>query len=118
MPLKPPFGTAMWKVMVQPLTLPCSAPFPIMPRPLSLMFNVPVMALPFWVRVQVMVSGPLVSDDGPAHVPDRLVSVPLGLGVGPVGADVLPPHAVTVTRLRMAGIQARILQSPSDWQRM
>jgi hypothetical protein len=30
MPLNPPFGTAMWKVTVEPLMVPCIEPFGFM----------------------------------------------------------------------------------------
>lgn len=102
MPLNPPFGTAMWKVTVEPLMEPCIEPFPIMSLPVSLKLIVPVMLLPFCVTVQVIFSWPLVSADVPVHVPDRLVSVPVGVGVGAAGADVLPPHAATTRPARSA----------------
>jgi hypothetical protein len=54
MPLKAPFGTAIWNVTVEPLMVPCIEPFPIMFLSVSLMFIVPVMALPFWVSVQLI----------------------------------------------------------------
>jgi len=111
MPLKPLFGTATWNVTVEPLMVPCIGPLPIMLRPPSLMFIVPVMALPFWARVQVMFPGPLVSADVPVHVPDTLVSVPVGVGVGAAGEDVLPPHADTVSRLKTTRIDVRMARS-------
>jgi len=108
MPLKPPLATFMRKVTMDPLRVPCIEPLPIMLRPASLMVIVPVMALPLWPRVQVMCSWPLVSIAEPDHAPDTLASVPLGVGVGAVGADVLPPHALRVNRPTTTRTDARI----------
>lgn len=111
MPLKPPLGTVMRKLTVDPLTVPCIEPLPIMLRPASLMFIVPVMALPLWLRIQVMFSWPLVSAAEPVQVPDRLATVTVGAGVGAAGDDVLPPHADTVSRLRTTSTDMRIGRS-------
>jgi hypothetical protein len=85
-----------------------------MPRPLSLMFIVPAIALPFWISVQVNIPWPLVSDEGPVQVPDTLVSVPPGFGVGAAGAEVLPPHALTVMRLKATSIKVRMARFLPD----
>jgi len=98
---------------VEPLTVPCIEPFPIMLLAVSLIFIVPVMALVFWARVQVILSWPLVSADVPVHVPERLVSVPGELGVGVAGEEVDPPHAATATRLKTTKIAVRMAHSPS-----
>jgi hypothetical protein len=81
-------------------------------RLVSLIFIVPDMALPFWVRPQVILSWPLVSADVPVHVPDTLASVPVETGVGVAGEDVDPPHADTATRLTTARIERRMAHSP------
>src|ERR1035437_1959899 len=82
-------------------------------RPVSLMFIVPAMALAFWVRVQVILSRPLVSADVPVQVPDRLVSVPTGLGAGVAGEEVDPPHAATVSKVKTTRIHVRMARSLS-----
>jgi hypothetical protein len=115
MPLKPPFGTAMWKVTVEPLMAPCIEPLPVMPRLLSLMFIAPVMALPFWESVQIMFPWPLVSAEVPVHVPAMFVSVPAEVGVGAAGEDAFPLHADTVKRLKTTTIDARIECPPLDY---
>jgi len=110
-PLNPPLGTVMWNDTVEPLTVPCIDPFPVMLRLVSLMFIVPVMALPFWVRAHVMFSRPVVSADMPIHVPDRLVSVATAVGVGAVGMDADPAHALTNTKLKTTRRDLRISRS-------
>jgi hypothetical protein len=67
-----------------------------MPLPVSLKLIVPVMLLPFWVTVQLIFPGPLVSADVPVQVPLMLPGVVTEPGgEGEVGDDELPPHAET-----------------------
>ena len=110
-PLNPPLGTVMRNDMVEPLIVPCIDPFPIMLLLVSLMFIVPVMAFPFWVRAHVMFSRPLVSADVPIHVPDGFVFA-AAVGVGAVGTDALPAHAVTNIRLKTTRTDLRMSRSP------
>jgi hypothetical protein len=113
MPPNPPVGTVMWNVMVDPLTVPCIEPVPIKLRPVSPMFIVPVMAVPFWVTVQASVSGPVVSADVPVQVPDTLVRVPGEAAEGVAGVYVLPPQAVTASKPKTTNIDLRIRRSRS-----
>lgn len=111
-PLNPPLGTVMWNDTEEPLIVPCIEPFPVMLRPVSLMFIVPVMAFPFWLRDHVILSRPVESADVPTHVPDRLVSVAVGVGVGAAGMDADPAHALTNTRLKTTRTDLRMSRSP------
>jgi hypothetical protein len=101
MPLKPPFGTDMWKLTVEPLMVPCIDPFPIMFLPVSRKLIVPVTLLPVCVTVQLISSCPVLSAEVPAHVP-LMVAPVAGVGDGLVGPEELPPHAATARPARSA----------------
>ncbi len=71
--------------------VPCIEPFPIMFLPVSLKDIVPVIVLPACVRFQASFSWPVLSDDVPAQLPPKLLTLVDGLGEA--GDDELPPHA-------------------------
>jgi hypothetical protein len=92
-PAKPPFGTVMWNVTLDPLTVPCIEPFPIMFRPVSAKLIMPVMLVPFCVTVQVILSWPALSAEVPDQVPVMLLGVDDETGDSDAGEDEEPPHA-------------------------